>query len=329
MGWKWEIAAVRAQLEQLLREADEQSRALDGLRVSAEQTRHAVLGAISSEAETLRAENRELRRLHERTLKSLTDTRAAVDATRARLDQLDLPGQPGHPAPPSDLPPPAPEPDPTPAAEHPEPSGPEHHPTTSDRSDAMTDDEANSKAHDKSPHVNPLTEARTAHARTGTGPADETPSQPTVTPRTDEHPRVYRTPHLDHLLKAAGMGNATLVCHRETWDFITEQTGGHPHFRPPEQVEVSDEGRIETSLSGRSVLAVLTAMRQVTYTHEQRFLDQDTEAEAGGDPDLATWALAATVYNRTSDAVRDVAHEHPDHATPVIILDDRTPPAPD
>ncbi len=33
--------------------------------------------------------------------------------------------------------------------------------------------------------------------------------------------------------RAARVASATLVCHRDTWEFVAAQAGSHPHFRPP------------------------------------------------------------------------------------------------
>lgn len=111
------------------------------------------------------------------------------------------------------------------------------------------------------------------------------------------------------LQAAASIGSTRLVCHRDTWEFVIGQTSTHKHFRTPGRISDLGEGQIEAYLSGRSLLAVLAAMRE-TYR--------------GRDVDMATWALAFAVYQRTLDAVeaarRDVGSSG---ALTTIVLDDR------
>ncbi|MEU5646655.1 hypothetical protein [Streptomyces milbemycinicus] len=122
--------------------------------------------------------------------------------------------------------------------------------------------------------------------------------------------------HVDSVLVAAGIASARLVCHRDTWTFVIEQTSQHPHFRHPDRVSDLDDGQIETFLSGRSLLAVLVTMRKI--------LDD----RVGGDPEMATWALAHAVYLRTQLAVAKATAARPDDSeVTTIVLDDRPVPA--
>ncbi|QLH19285.1 hypothetical protein [Streptomyces sp. Rer75] len=134
-------------------------------------------------------------------------------------------------------------------------------------------------------------------------------------PEAEAKPDEHRQ-HLRGLLKAAAIACARLVCHRDTWTFVIEQTSQHPHFRHPDQVSDLNDGQIETILSGRSLLAILVTMRKV--------LDDCV----GEDSDLATWALADAVYRRTQMAVAEVKYTRPDGSeVTTIVLDDRPAPA--
>ncbi|MGW2964982.1 hypothetical protein ACWDGI_41955 [Streptomyces sp. NPDC001220] len=113
-------------------------------------------------------------------------------------------------------------------------------------------------------------------------------------------------------MQAAGIASAKVICHRDTWSFLIEQTSQHSHFRVPERINDLDDGMIETFLSGRSVLADLVTMRKVRETSVQ-----DEE-------DMATWALACAIYRRTQLAVTDTTHGRPAGAqVTTIVLDDR------
>ncbi|MGW4750645.1 hypothetical protein ACWEPR_39020, partial [Streptomyces sp. NPDC004290] len=59
------------------------------------------------------------------------------------------------------------------------------------------------------------------------------------------------------LLKAAGVASAELVAHRDTWEWLAALAVDHSHFRTPPSVEDIKEGRVQTVLSGRSLIALL------------------------------------------------------------------------
>ncbi|MFF0143087.1 hypothetical protein ACFYRN_42560 [Streptomyces sp. NPDC005227] len=119
--------------------------------------------------------------------------------------------------------------------------------------------------------------------------------------------------HRDSLLAAAAVSSARLVCHKDTWAFLAEQTLRHAHFRLPDQITETDEGKIDTQLSGRSLLAVLVTTQQILSQP-----DQD---------DLATWALASAINRRTRAAVTSATLTRPDDsAITTIVLDDRPQP---
>lgn len=155
-------------------------------------------------------------------------------------------------------------------------------------------------------------------AALGLDPAAVSPSAaagPTGTPSSDtsgagEQQSEYRR----GLLAAAAVASARLICHKDTWAFLVEKSLTHAHFRLPDQIGDTDDGQIDTHLSGRSLLAVL-----VTTQH---ILDQPA------DDDLAAWALAHAIHTRTHQAVTTASNErsHNGEVT-TIVLDDRPPTA--
>jgi hypothetical protein len=137
---------------------------------------------------------------------------------------------------------------------------------------------------------------------TGTATATEPPVEPPVPvapPVTEDHGALLR--------RAARVSSASLVCHRDTWEFITGQAGRHPHFRMPLQITDRSENRIAAALSGRSLIAVLICL----------FNTQHSADEGDGD-----WALATTIYGRIHDGLDSLDSTG---APVTITLDDRTP----
>jgi hypothetical protein len=130
--------------------------------------------------------------------------------------------------------------------------------------------------------------------------ATEPPAEPPAAPPvTDDHGALLK--------RAARVSSASLVCHRDTWEFITGQAGRHPHFRMPLQITDRSENRIAAALSGRSLIAVLICL----------FNTQHTADEGDGD-----WALATTIYSRIHDGLDSLDSTG---APVTITLDDRTP----
>ncbi len=107
------------------------------------------------------------------------------------------------------------------------------------------------------------------------------------------------------LKQAARISSASLVCHRDVWEFVAGQAGSHPHFRMPPQLVDRGEGRVSVQVSGRSLIAVPICLF-------------DTHHAAGeGDGD---WALALTTYRRIDAALASLTED----GQPVtIVLDDR------
>ncbi|MFC4493017.1 hypothetical protein ACFPA8_02560 [Streptomyces ovatisporus] len=119
--------------------------------------------------------------------------------------------------------------------------------------------------------------------------------------------------HSDLLAQAAGLAEARLVCHRDTWAFVVERAAHGEHFRMPVDISHTRNGTVEVELSGRTLLAVVDALWEVTQT-------------PGTAP--ATHHLAAQTYNRIHGALA------PSCATAGgdvvrIVIDDRQPPDPD
>ncbi|MER8071242.1 hypothetical protein ABTZ59_23400 [Streptomyces sp. NPDC094034] len=124
-------------------------------------------------------------------------------------------------------------------------------------------------------------------------------SVPPVPPVTEEHGELLK--------RAARVSSASLICHRDTWEFITGQAGRHSHFRMPPRITDRGDDRIAAALSGRSLIAVLISL--FTTRH----------ATDAGDGD---WALATTLYERVGAGL-DVLT--PGGTTVTIALDDRAP----
>nr|UNF16831.1 hypothetical protein [Streptomyces scopuliridis] len=140
--------------------------------------------------------------------------------------------------------------------------------------------------------VNPLHSVSSTHPES---PVDH------VTPVTEEHGELLK--------RAARVSSASLVCHRDTWEFITGQAGRHSHFRMPPRITDRGDDRIAAALSGRSLIAVLISLFTTRHT---------TDA---GDGD---WALATTLYERIGTGLDALAHAG---TTVTITLDDRAPGA--
>ncbi|MFF7726991.1 hypothetical protein [Streptomyces sp. NPDC008001] len=127
------------------------------------------------------------------------------------------------------------------------------------------------------------------------------------------------------LERAAGISAADLVCHRDTWAFIVEQAARNAHFRVPGEITAGKDGATRITVSGRSLMAILTALDAVER--------QDHRADPGDR------ALAGKIYERITDVVdtvgpgdghgRRAAAGHAADETPqraVIVIDDRPGP---
>jgi hypothetical protein len=118
------------------------------------------------------------------------------------------------------------------------------------------------------------------------------------------------------IMKANRVASATLICHRDTWDFVAEHAGRHPHFRSP-TVEERDGGMVAAVLSGRSMVAVLLALYPIARAPRS---SDETERQVT----YADWAMASAVYHET---VRVLYRTRPgSDGDPVVITIDRSLP---
>jgi hypothetical protein len=129
--------------------------------------------------------------------------------------------------------------------------------------------------------------------------AREDTDSATAAPTPAEHEQPADVPGLDRegerehyglLLRAASISSAALICHRDVWAFLAQRAGASQHFHLPDQVEDAGNGKIRVSLSGPSLIAALTATRNVPPSRH-------------GDDSLGEWALAATLYRRMRSAI--------------------------
>ncbi|GLW51336.1 hypothetical protein Stsp02_69970 [Streptomyces sp. NBRC 14336] len=256
-----------------------------------QESRHGkVLEHVTYSTTGVREENRELRRRQERMLTELGKVRSAVDELRREIAQAWA-----HIVTVRRDPRPGEVPDPTPALE------------AADSFDDERKDEI------------PVADQPTPNA--AEGPSDRVPGPLAVT---DGAPPATRNAAEDSastpdqqeeyrrgLLAAAAVSSARLICHKDTWAFLVEKSVAHSHFRLPDRITDTDDGQIDTHLSGRSLLAVLVTTRQIL------------DSPAGDD--LAAWALAHVIHTRTHEAVTAAAGSGRSGQGEVttIVLDDR------
>ncbi|WP_445520993.1 hypothetical protein [Streptomyces sp. NEAU-174] len=116
--------------------------------------------------------------------------------------------------------------------------------------------------------------------------------------------------HSALLKTTARVSSASLLCHRDIWEFITAHAGRHPHFRVPPQVADEEGERIRAALSGRSLIALLISLHSTKHT----------ASDGDGDRELAT-----TLYERIEESLTGLT---PSGKPVTITLDDRTAPVP-
>lgn len=131
-------------------------------------------------------------------------------------------------------------------------------------------------------------------------PQPDTAAEPAVAEVSPEHSALLKT--------AARVSSASLLCHRDIWEFITAHAGRHPHFRVPPQVAGEGDERIRAALSGRSLIALLISLHSIKHTASDGDGDQE---------------LAATLYERIEESLTDLT---PSGQPVTITLDDRTAP---
>ncbi|MFJ3127956.1 hypothetical protein ACIPJO_34275 [Streptomyces sp. NPDC086993] len=188
---------------------------------------------------------------------------------------------------------------------------------TEDASSAAEGDEAHSSENE---HASEVQAARTVQEPDGDQDLSTVAleaAQDTDDHKTEPAPlssagRIYA------ISRAARVASATLVCHRDTWEFVAARAGSHPHFRPP-ALEDRENGLVAAVLSGRSLVAMLLTLYQVAET-SVRHPDTGDVAEMTA---YADWIMATKVYTETAGVLR---HAHSTDGDPVVItIDSRLP----
>ncbi|ORT55629.1 hypothetical protein [Streptomyces sp. CB03238] len=307
-----ELKETRQQLERL----DDPAIGLTALHREITQCGRGIQEAVQTGSTELRDENREVRRRQDRMIKDLNETRAEL---RHLLDLADtlralvLPqyADPSHDVSPEASPhqPPGaswtttghrPEPRPTVTALH-------HHTEagTDQQGETMenTDQQRQPEAVDDDQDL-ALKRAIEAAYHGTQATAQASPTAPQTSGGGLEDPQVA---HGVLLLKAAGVASAELVAHRDTWEWLAALAVDHDHFRTPPAVEDIKEGRVQTVLSGRSLIALLIKLWSTRST---------------ATPLDANWALATTAYNRIAAELANVTGRG---ETIRIVLDDGLP----
>ncbi|MFE4654911.1 hypothetical protein [Streptomyces sp. NPDC056707] len=313
MGWKQEFERAERTLNGIDAQLQDPASGLAALR----QQGHKTLETVQAGTTGLREENRELRRRQERMLTDLADTRTDIGALRLEFSQ-------GLQSLSAALPParPAPEHTESPVASG-DKRGPESgaHPSARDireeepmnQSATNGQDHTSSTKHAKGNSDTPLDSAalKTASEDAYQGTSTTRRVLPTI-PEHGQHEDASTSappPEVLHgarLMKAAGVAFAELVCHRDTWEYLTGLSTNQTHFRTPPSVDDIKEGRVQTALSGRSLIALLIAL---------------WEARDQAEPLTADWALAATAYNRIATEIDNVT-TGTGQRTVRVILDD-------
>lgn len=107
---------------------------------------------------------------------------------------------------------------------------------------------------------------------------------------------------------AATVGTVHLVCHRDLWDFIQEHAADVPHFRAPATPSEEGADRLRITMSGRSVIGVLIAMRSI----------RPKTAPYGKDD--GTWVLSGAVYRRLAHDLKTTSRDGGEPLT--VVFDD-------
>ncbi|MGW2124680.1 hypothetical protein [Streptomyces sp. NPDC001758] len=313
MGWKdafgdamKELEAIRQQLARLDR-LDDPTVGLTALHGDVTQSRLKILEQLQAGVTGLREENREVRRRQDRMISDLNETRGEL---RQLLDLVDVlrpfvpPEGTGDPSGEGTQPQEAP---PEPEAGYDSSASAEGHPSVSTDTDSQggTMENTGHRPQSESGEDQDLALKRAIEAAyQGTGASTGQPSAATPQAASVEDPQVA---HGVLLLKAAGVASAELIAHRDTWEWLAALAVDHGHFRTPPSVEDIKEGRVQTVLSGRSLIALLIELWNT----------RSTATPLQGD-----WALAMTTYNRIAAKLTDVTGQG---ETIRIVLDDGLP----
>ncbi|MEV5644075.1 hypothetical protein AB0L67_28600 [Streptomyces flaveolus] len=322
MGWKSEfdkamkkLAEIEDRLtatQQKVERLDDPTVGLTALHGELVQSRLKILEKIEGGVTGLREENREIRRRQDRMISDLNDTRGEL---RQLLDLVDVlrssapSGTPGEstlaPSTESEQPP-----DPedghglTASAE----ARPPASAVTEHQGIVMENTEHQQQPEDGAQEQDPVLKNAIEAAYQGTGTSADQPSAapPQASAGVDD-PRIA---HGVLLLKAAGVASVELIAHRDTWEWLAALAAGHSHFRTPpsvEDIKEGREGRVQTVLSGRSLIALLIEL-------------WNTRSTAA--PLQSEWALATMTYNRIAAELTDPAGQG---QTIRIVLDDGYP----
>ncbi|WP_258036488.1 hypothetical protein [Streptomyces sp. SM10] len=305
-----ELEAIRALLAPVAR-LDDPTVGLTALHGELTQTRLKILEVVQGGVTGLREENREVRRRQDRMISDLNDTRGELrqllelaDVLRP-LAELQRPAgepeadaaAPGGPAAAE----PSLEPGYDPAASATAP------PTSSDTDSQGGTMESNQQQPQPEPErQNRDQDDALKRAIQAAYQGNGTPAAPSSAPA----PTGGEDPRVNHgvlLLKAAGVASVDLVAHRDTWEWLTALAVDHDHFRTPPSVEDIKEGRVQTVLSGRSLIGLLIKLWDTRHATT---------------PLEADWALATTAYNRIAADLTGVDGEG---QTIRIVLDDGLP----
>ncbi|WP_346268169.1 hypothetical protein [Streptomyces sp. SID3915] len=306
-----ELKAIRALLAPVGR-LDDPTVGLTALHGELTQTRLKILEVVQGGVTGLREENREVRRRQDRMISDLSETRSELRQllelaeTLRPLAELQRPADEPDPGVPTPVGPAAPEPSLEPGHE---PAAFATAPPTSSDTDFQG---GTMESNQQQPQPEPERQNRDQddalkRAIQAAYQGNGTPSPPTsaVAPPTGgEDPRVN---HGVLLLKAAGVASVDLIAHRDTWEWLTALAVDHDHFRTPPSVEDVKEGRVQTVLSGRSLIGLLIKLWDTRHATT---------------PLEADWALATTAYNRIAAELTGVDGEG---QTIRIVLDDGLP----
>jgi hypothetical protein len=317
VGWKdafgdamKELEAIREQLKRLDR-LEDPTVGLTALHGDVTQSRLKILEQLQAGVTGLREENREVRRRQDRMISDLNETRGEL---RQLLDLVDVlrpfappegtgdtsaegtPDRPEGTAQPPDS-----------EAGYGSSADAEGHPPVSTDTDSQGGTMENT-GHRPQPESGEdqdvVLKSAIEAAYQGTGTPAGQPSAATPQSADAVDPRVA---HGVLLLKAAGVASAELIAHRDTWEWLAALAVDHSHFRTPPSVEDIKEGRVQTVLSGRSLIALLIELWNTRST---------------ATPLQADYALAMTTYDRIAVELTNLTGQG---ETIRIILDDGLP----
>ncbi|MCP8706302.1 hypothetical protein IGB19_00265 [Streptomyces sp. AC04842] len=305
-----ELEAIRQQLARLDR-LDDPTVGLTALHGDVTQSRLKILEQLQAGVTGLREENREVRRRQDRMISDLNETRGEL---RQLLDLVDVLRPFAPPEGTDDTSGEGTQTHPEGTAQPPEPeggygssAGAEGHPSVSTDTDSQggTMENTGHRPQPESGEDQDLAlKSAIEAAYQGTGTSAGQPSATTPQAVGAEDPQVA---HGVLLLKAAGVASAELIAHRDTWEWLAALAVDHSHFRTPPSVEDIKEGRVQTVLSGRSLIALLIELWNT----------RSTATPLQGD-----WALAMTTYNRIAAELTGVTGQG---ETIRIVLDDGLP----